>query len=88
MGVSFRCDREITAIGAASVSERDVFTREDHEHAADTVVLVLGSSANDGLFHELRAAGAIPSLHMIGDCMAPRRVSDAIREGELVARKI
>ena len=25
MGVSFRCDREITAIGAASVTERDVF---------------------------------------------------------------
>jgi hypothetical protein len=88
MGVSFRCDREITAIGADSVTECDLFTREVHEEAADTVVLVLGSSANDALFHELRAGGQVPSLHMIGDCMAPRRVSDAIREGELVARKI
>ncbi len=88
MGVAFRCDREIVAIGRDSVNERDVFTREEHEHGADTVVLVLGSSANDALFHELRAAGTVPSLHMIGDCMAPRRVSDAIREGELVARKI
>jgi 2,4-dienoyl-CoA reductase-like NADH-dependent reductase (Old Yellow Enzyme family) len=88
MGVVFRCDREITAIGRDSISERDVFTQQVHQHPADTVVLVLGSSANDRLFHELRAASSIPSLHMIGDCMAPRRVSDAIREGELVARKI
>jgi 2,4-dienoyl-CoA reductase-like NADH-dependent reductase (Old Yellow Enzyme family) len=88
MGVSFRCDREITAIGQASVTERDVFTQEEHEHAAETIVLVLGSQANDGLFTALRAGGFVPDLHLIGDCMAPRRVSDAIREGERVARDI
>ncbi|MBS7700442.1 MULTISPECIES: FAD-dependent oxidoreductase [unclassified Chelatococcus] len=88
LGVSFRCDRELIAIGESSIRERDVYTREEHDSPADTVVLVLGSSANDTLFHELRADGRIQGLYMIGDCMAPRRVSDAIREGERVARLI
>ncbi|CAH1662193.1 NADH:flavin oxidoreductase [Hyphomicrobiales bacterium] len=88
LGVSFRCDRELISIGENSIRERDVYTREEYDNPADSVVLVLGSSANDALFHELRADGRIPGLYMIGDCMAPRRVSDAIREGERIARMI
>ena len=88
MGVIFRTDREIVAIEPRTVRERDLYTSEEFEEPADSVVLVGGSSANDELFHALKAASPGTELHLVGDAMAPRRVSDAIREGEQVARRI
>jgi hypothetical protein len=51
--------------------------------------LVLGSKAEDSLFQTLKAR-AKPGrpLTMIGDCVAPRRASDDVREGELAARAL
>ena len=63
----------------------DLITRED----IDNVILVVGAKAEDGLFGQLeplRQKGV--DLHMIGDALAPRRVNDAIREGERLARKL
>lgn len=88
LGVTFDTDRELVEIGTDHVIERDVYTSELMNISADTVVLVVGSSANDELFHALKARAGVPEIHLIGDSMSPRRVSDAIREGELVARKI
>ena len=54
------------------------------------VVFVLGASARDDLFHALlpdRQTRGL-ELKLIGDAMAPRRASDAIREGEIAAREI
>ena len=50
---------------------------------------MLGARAEDSLLPELeplRTEGL--DLRLIGDALAPRRVSDAIREGELAAREI
>ena len=85
-GVRFQTDRVIDEITPTHTLERDLQTGERFEEPADTVVLVLGSSANDGLFHRLKAEGR--RVHLIGDAMAPRRVSDAIREGEELARRV
>jgi mycofactocin system FadH/OYE family oxidoreductase 2 len=52
----------------------------------DTVVLVMGKRANDKLYFALK--NRVPELHRIGDCLAPRKVSEAIWEGEAIARAI
>ena len=89
LGVTFTPDHEIAAIGRGSVTLRDVFTRsETQRRKIDALVFVNGARAEDGLFHELRRRLPRVEAHMIGDCVAPRRINDAIHEGELVARRL
>ena len=89
LGVKFTPDHEIAAIGRRDVTLRDVFTRsEAQRRKIDALVLVNGAKAEDGLFHELRRRLPRVEAHMIGDCVAPRRINDAIHEGELIARRI
>lgn len=52
--------------------------------AADTVVLACGSLANDGLADELR--GICPELHVIGDCLKPRGILEAIDDAARIGR--
>jgi mycofactocin system FadH/OYE family oxidoreductase 2 len=88
-GVRFTVDHEVIRIDGGAVVLRDVYTREETRRPVDGVVFAIGAAANDSLFHELeplRASGL--RLHLIGDALAPRRASDAIREGEIVAREI
>lgn len=88
-GVRFLVDRELTEITPTSVGVRDLYTGETEALAGvDQVVLVIGAAANDGLYSGLAAHDGAPACHLIGDAMAPRRVNDAIREGEIVARRI
>jgi hypothetical protein len=88
MGVRFTVDAEIVGIDAEGVTLRDVYTQAVERRApVHGVVFMLGAAAEDALFHELlpdRARGL--DLRLIGDAMAPRRASDAIREGEIAAR--
>jgi len=46
---------------------------------ADSVVLAVGSSLDNALAKELK--GKITELYVIGDCVEPRRIQDAIHEG-------
>jgi len=89
MGVGFVTDHELVSIGPDGATLRDLYTKAEQVLASDSVVLVLGSKAEDGLFQTLKAR-AKPGrpVTMIGDCVAPRRASDAIREGELAARAL
>jgi pyruvate/2-oxoglutarate dehydrogenase complex dihydrolipoamide dehydrogenase (E3) component len=52
----------------------------------DTVVLAMLRTPRDGLYHELR--DALPEVHRIGDCLAPRRAAEAIYEGEQLGRAL
>jgi hypothetical protein len=52
----------------------------------DTVVICGGKAPRDGLAAALE--GLVPELHAIGDCVAPRHVAMAIREGELAGRAL
>lgn len=52
----------------------------------DLVVTAFYNVADDWLYFALK--GQVNDLRRIGDCLAPRRVLDAIREGEAVARAI
>ena len=89
LGVRFTPDHEIAAIGRRGVTLCDVFTGvRTRRRAVDALVLVNGAQAEDGLYHELRRRLPQLEVHMIGDCVAPRRINDAIHEGELIARRI
>jgi len=56
--------------------------------AVDTVVLATGAEAEDSLFRELRSAGVAHELHRVGDCLAPRRLDQAIWDAQAVAGKL
>jgi NADPH-dependent 2,4-dienoyl-CoA reductase/sulfur reductase-like enzyme len=85
-GVTFHVDRELTEITESTVTLRDLYTGEENRlEEVGLVVMVQGGTANDALYHALEGR---MEAHLIGDAMAPRRVNDAIKEGELTARRI
>ncbi|MBT6138021.1 MAG: FAD-dependent oxidoreductase [Rhodospirillaceae bacterium] len=87
LGVRFTVDTELVGIEGSTVSLYDLYTSELQDRTGiDTVVLVVGANAEDGLLAPLQERGI--EVHIIGDALAPRRVNDAIREGELIARQI
>lgn len=90
LGITFHVDREVTEITTDQVLTRDVYTNEtDVFDAIEGVVMVMGAVAEDQLFHEiLPARNDGLEVQLIGDALAPRRISDAIREGEVAARAI
>jgi len=45
----------------------------------DTIVLAVGSKPNSELFDSLR--GKVKDIYIIGDCVSPRRIGDAVSEG-------
>src|SRR5579859_525839 len=49
-------------------------------------VMATPQAANDTLYHELQ--GKVKQLYRVGDCVAPRRVENAILDGERVARAL
>jgi pyruvate/2-oxoglutarate dehydrogenase complex dihydrolipoamide dehydrogenase (E3) component len=53
---------------------------------ADTIVLATGATSNTELATEL--AGWNVALHLIGDCVTPGKIADAIRDGARVGREI
>lgn len=71
----------VTAIGPSDVHCVDRYNHEQRTlRAVDTVVLATGNVAEDSLVRELR--GKVADLHAIGDCLAPRRIDDAVLDGE------
>jgi len=53
---------------------------------ADTVVLALGAEANNELVGQLE--GKVKELHVIGDALKPRKITEAVREGFDLARNL
>ena len=52
----------------------------------DTVVRAAPAQADDALYFALK--GRVKELYRVGDCVAPRRVGQAILEGHLVGRSL
>lgn len=87
MGVVFTTNHEIDRIEEDRVTLRDVHTDElTVREPVDCVVLVTGNRANDGLLKGLTAAGV--DVIGVGDVLAPRRIFNAIYEGEKAARSL
>jgi pyruvate/2-oxoglutarate dehydrogenase complex dihydrolipoamide dehydrogenase (E3) component len=51
---------------------------------ADAVVLAWGRAPKRDLAEGLQ--GKVPKLYTIGDCVSPREIVDAVKEGAYVAR--
>lgn len=63
---------------------------EQRVFPADTVVIAVGSRAEDGLWKLLADEGMLEEIefHKIGDCVKPRKAYDAIHEGFEVGSRI
>ncbi|MFD9697595.1 FAD-dependent oxidoreductase [Lentzea sp. NPDC059081] len=85
-GVKFVTDHELVSVDEDTVTLADVWTGESTAYEdVDAVVLSTGNKAEDALFHALQ--GVVP-VRAIGDSVSPRRVFNAIWEGELAGREI
>ncbi|MBE0556333.1 MAG: FAD-dependent oxidoreductase, partial [Proteobacteria bacterium] len=85
-GVIFTPFTLLTRIGDGFIVVSDPFTGETREIEADSVVLAWYNRADNALYRALQ--GKVEALHAIGDCVAPRRVLDAVREGFLLGRQL
>ena len=74
------------AIAPSEVTVSDVYTGAQRTLPADTVVLCTGNRVRDELYAPLAAAGA--EVHRAGDCLAPRRLDEAIWEGFHLGRSL
>ena len=83
----------IMGIEAGRVSGEDEF-EEPWSLDANGIVLVTQQVSDDALYHELvadrpaLATNGIEAVYRIGDCVAPRMISEAIFDGHRLAREI
>lgn len=86
-GVVFTPLHMVRSIEDHTVNAFNVFSFADRIlHDVDTVVLAYPGRADCSLYALLK--GAVPELHRIGDCVAPRKVDMAILEGHDIGRRI
>lgn len=79
----------ITGARVIEVNDEGVVIDKDKERdtiPADTVVLAVGSRANNELYEQLK--DVVPEVFLIGDGRQPRKVMDAIHEGFHLANNI
>jgi NADH:flavin oxidoreductases, Old Yellow Enzyme family len=73
-----------------SIDNRGIKVRRedatDYNYQADTVSITLGFEKNMELFSQLQ--GKVPVVKVAGDCVNPRRMADATKEGYLAAIEI
>ena len=86
-GVTLTPYHTVKEILADSVVISNVHTNESRVvRGVDTVVLATGNRAKDGIYTSLK--GQIREIYAIGDCVAPRKVHNAIREGFRIGRLV
>ena len=84
LGVKITPNTWIDSISGTTFNCRNVYSGRQWCQEADTVVLVtMKYSTND--LHQLLASRGFTDLHLIGDAVAPRWISEATREGVRVA---
>nr|MDT0666382.1 hypothetical protein [Micromonospora sp. DSM 115978] len=92
-GVRLSAGLELVAIADDRVTLADVYNGQAQvREPVDAVVLVTGQRADDALLRQL-SEGQLSEIDGrrvvgVGDCVAPRRIFDAIWEGDLAARAI
>jgi dimethylamine/trimethylamine dehydrogenase len=92
-GVTAHRSVTILAVEPGRVSGEDEF-EEPWSLEADGIVLVTQQVSDDALYRELVAgpagleASGVEAVYRIGDCMAPRMISEAIFDGHRLAREI
>jgi NADPH-dependent 2,4-dienoyl-CoA reductase/sulfur reductase-like enzyme len=86
-GVALTPHTDLVAVEGSTVVVANVYTRTERRiEGVDTLVLSMGSRSTDALYRALK--GKVPTLHAIGDCVAPRGIHQAILEATRVARAV
>jgi len=86
-GVVFQTHTALVAVQPSGAVLRDVFNGHEWTEPADLIVAAIGADADDGLLTELTDRGDVEVLS-VGDCVAPRTMLEAIREGRLAGRAV
>ena len=85
--VTFHDNTVVQRILPGAVEAENMITgRSLRLDGIEAVVLSLGNDVNDSLYHTLQ--GKVTELYRIGDCVAPRRVEQAVYEGSKVGRDL
>jgi 2,4-dienoyl-CoA reductase-like NADH-dependent reductase (Old Yellow Enzyme family) len=86
-GMRLTADNFLASLGPNSATIINNYTGQPRQiENVALVVLATPQAANDGLYRNLQ--GKVNQLYRIGDCLAPRRVENAILDGERVARAL
>lgn len=87
-GVDIRPQRHIDRITESSAVLYDMWDKAALESidGADTVVLAITRRSDDALFHSIR--DRFPSVHRLGDALAPRSIEAVIYDGERLGREV
>jgi 2,4-dienoyl-CoA reductase (NADPH2) len=87
-GIELRPMTTVLEIAADSLLLRHRFGCDEERLAADCVVVADHELPDDALHHELAAGEPRMELHRVGDCLAPRRVLQAVLEGGRAGRAV
>jgi dimethylamine/trimethylamine dehydrogenase len=94
-GVEFHPNHTLAGIDGDTVTATNVYADEDAILDADRVVFTTMRKSNSELYErlredidELRAETEIEEVHGVGDCIAPRRIADAVYHGHEVGRSV
>src|SRR6266700_1538928 len=84
-GMHLTADYFLADLGPNSATIINNYTGQPRqlEHVS-LAVMATPQAPNDTLYHQLQ--GKVKQLYRVGDCIAPRRVENAILDGERVAR--
>ena len=86
-GLAYRLNSWAATIDGSTVTVFNLYTgAQEAIGGVDAVVLATGPKANEDLYLALK--GTLPSVHRIGDCVAPRKLDHAIYEGYLAGREL
>jgi pyruvate/2-oxoglutarate dehydrogenase complex dihydrolipoamide dehydrogenase (E3) component len=86
-GLAFRLNSWLSRVDTEAAHVLNLYTGDiDEIRDFDTVVLCTGSHADGDLYFELKKA--LPNVHRVGDCVAPRRLDHAIYEGYVAGREL
>lgn len=85
-GVEFLPHVAALEVTASGVAFRDTLTDAELERPADAVVLAAGNRVRDRLTAELAGRGV--QVVAAGDCVAPRTITEAVREGQRAGREL
>jgi hypothetical protein len=86
-GITFSPQTMVREISGDTVVAADVFSQEERRiEGVDTVVLALYGEPNQELYFALKEHEV--EVYRVGDCIAPRGVSQAVLDGNRVGRAL
>jgi 2,4-dienoyl-CoA reductase-like NADH-dependent reductase (Old Yellow Enzyme family)/thioredoxin reductase len=84
--VTWVTNTRVTEIHDGGIKAIDMVSGKSLGYQGNSVVLALGLKPVNELIRSLE--GKVPEIYAIGDCIKPRRITEAIQEGSIVARRI